>query len=137
MTNGLPATAIPSTEMNVTPMLDVLLVLLIIFMAASIRVYHTMDAQLPQACAGACAGGSSIVLEVLPGPTYRLNRESVAPSALAAKLRSVYDGRPEKIIQIAGYPGVRYEQIVNAMDVARSSGVTVLAVAPRASYLRR
>ena len=135
MSNEKPA--VPASEMNVTPMLDVLLVLLIIFMAASIRVHLTMDGELPLACAGVCDGTSSIVLEVLPGPAYRINKAAVAPDALREKFLSIYAGRPEKIIQVAGYPGATYQDVVNAMDVAKSAGVRVVGIAPRDTYLPR
>ena len=127
----------PASEMNVTPMLDVLLVLLIIFMAASIRVHLTMDGELPIACAGVCEGTNSIVLEVLPGPSYRINKAPVAPEALREKLVSIYAGRPEKIIQVAGHPGATYQDVINAMDVAKGAGVRVVGIAPRDAYLPR
>jgi biopolymer transport protein ExbD len=124
------ASAIPTSELNVTPMLDVLLVLLITFMAMALPVHHTIDAQLPQECAGACAGGSEIVLEVLPGPTYRVNRSPVPANDLATRLSAIYRDRPEKIIYVAGDRHVSYQEVITAMDVARSAGVRVLSVAP-------
>jgi len=73
-------------------MLDVLLVLLIIFMAVTVQVHRTIDAQLPEECSGACEStGRPIVLEVLPGPTYRINRAPVSPSDLAARLRVIFE----------------------------------------------
>src|SRR5512146_1906901 len=102
----------PNFEPNVTPMLDVLLVLLIVFMSITIQIHRSLDAQLPEACAGACSGGEQIVLEVRPGPSYRINSTAVAPSDLAARLRMIYGPRPKKEIQIAGYPGVRYDDVV-------------------------
>jgi biopolymer transport protein TolR len=125
------------SELNVTPMLDVLLVLLIIFMAASIRVHLTMDGELPIACAAACGRTNSIVLEVLPGPAYRVNKAPVAREALREKLLSIYAARPEKIIQLAGYPGTTYQDVVSAMDIARSAGVRVIGIAPKDTYLPR
>lgn len=127
----------PASEPNVTPMLDVLLVLLIVFMAISVRLHRTIDAQLPQTCAAACAGSAAIVLEVLPGPEYRINRAPVARAALQRTLTGIFAGRPEKILQFAGHPGVNYQEIVTALDVARSAGVTVIGVAPKESYLGR
>ena len=127
--------AVTVSEMNVTPMLDVLLVLLIIFMAASIRVHLTMDGELPIACQGVCEQSSRIVLEVLPGPSYRINKEPVATDALRERLVSIYAARPEKIIQLAGYPGATYQDVVTAMDVAKSAGVRVVGIAPRDAYL--
>lgn len=125
------------SEMNVTPMLDVLLVLLIIFMAASIRVHLTIDGDLPVACAGVCAGTSSIVLEVLPGPSYRINKAPVSSADLRDRLASIYASRREKIIQVAGYPGVTYQDVVSAMDIAKSAGVRVVGIAPKDAYLPR
>ena len=127
----------PASEMNVTPMLDVLLVLLIIFMAASMRIRPAADVQLPEECAGACPGNSTpIVLEVLPGPTYRINLAPVAPAELGTRLRSIYAQRPEKVLYVGGHPRVRYEEVIRAMDVAKGAGVVALGLAP-ASMLRR
>ncbi len=123
--------AVPNAEPNVTPMIDVLLVVIIVFMVAMVRVYHTMDAQLPQACSGVCADSPPIVLEVLPGPDYRINREPVAARDLRERLRSIYAVRPEKIIQVAGDPAVRYSDIVAAMDVAKAAGVREIGIVPK------
>ena len=116
-------------------MIDVLLVLLIVFMTAVMQVHRTMDVQLSQPCAGACVGAEQIVLEVQPGPTYRINQRVVAREELARRLMDIYGSRREKIIQLAGYPGVRYDDVVAAMDVAKSAGVRVIGIAPRSSYL--
>ena len=123
-----------SAEPNITPMIDVLLVLLIIFLMA-IPQMRTIDATLPQPCLDCGAGSATIVLEVLPGPTYRLNQTTVATSELLRHLATVYRDRPEKIIQVAGYPGVRYSDVVSAMDIAKSAGVRVIGIAPKSSYL--
>jgi biopolymer transport protein ExbD len=130
---GLVAVA----EMNVTPMLDVMLVLLVMFILLSIRYHTTVDGVLPVACAGVCAGSTPIVLEVLAGPTYRINKTAIQPDQLREELVGIYQGRPEKIIQIAGYPGASYQDIITAMDIARGAGVTVVGIAPRESYLQR
>jgi len=85
-----------NSELNVTPMLDVLLVLLVIFMAASVAMHHTIDVSLPQPCADLCDGPNPITLEVLPGPAYRLNGTPIAAAALAPTLRQVYVNRPAR-----------------------------------------
>jgi biopolymer transport protein TolR len=127
----------PTCEPNVTPMLDVLLVLLIVFLSVVIQVHRSIDVNLPQTCSGACAGGVQIVLEIRPGPTYRINSVDVPRRRLADYIRMIYDPRPDKTLQIAGYPGVRYDDVVAAMDVAKSAGVLVVGIAPKESYLRR
>ena len=130
-------TNVGSAEPNVTPMIDVLLVLLIVFMVASIQMHHTMDAQLPErGCdAALCEDSHQIVLEVLPGPTYRINAAPVGTGELLDRLSSIYRNRPEKIMEVAGHPGARYEDVVGAMDIARSAGIRVISIAPRESYL--
>jgi biopolymer transport protein TolR len=127
----------PNFEPNVTPMLDVLLVLLIVFMSISIQIHRSVDVQLPDACTGTCSGGDQIVLEVRAGPEYRINTAAVAPSELASRLLAIYAPRPKKEIQIAGYPGARYDDVMHAMDVAKSAGVTVVGLAPKDVYLKR
>jgi biopolymer transport protein TolR len=127
-----PTPARPHGEMNVTPMLDVLLVLLVIFMVLAMRSRHTIDAQLPVPCAAPCDGGDApLVLEVRPGPTYRLNREPVPAARLAERLAAVFGGRPDAVLHVAGGEGVTYQQVIAAMDVARGAGVRVIGLAPR------
>jgi biopolymer transport protein ExbD len=126
-----------SAEPNVTPMIDVLLVMLIVFMMVVIQVHRTMDVQLPQPCDGVCDASQPIVLEVLPGPRYRINRRDVFPGELGIELSRIYRVRPEKVIQVAGRPNTRYEEVIAAMDIAKSAGVRVIGVAPRDSYLPR
>ena len=119
-------------ELNVTPMLDVLLVLLVIFMAAAVGMHSTMDAQLPEPCTVMCPPGigEPIVLEVLPGSRFLLNKYEVKANELAARLRAVYSARPTKILTVSGKPGVPYERVIESMDVAKNAGVTVLAIQP-------
>jgi biopolymer transport protein TolR len=124
----------PNFEPNVTPMLDVLLVLLIVFMSVVIQVHRSIDVNLPQTCSGACQGAVQIVLEIRPGPTYRINSTDVPRHRLAEYLRMIYGPRPDKTLQVAGYPGVRYNDVVAAMDVAKSAGVLVVGIEPKDSY---
>ena len=126
------ATRMPNAEPNVTPMIDVLLVLLIVFMTIVVQVHHTMDVQLPTPCSGVCGGDTPIILEVAAGPTYSINSSEVTRSELASRLRAIYAGRPDKVIQIAGHSGVRYDEVMNAMDVAKGAGVKVIGIAPKA-----
>jgi len=122
-------------DINVTPFLDVLLVLIITFMAA-MTARKAMDAQLPVQCAtGTCAGqGDAIVLEVLANGGYRLNSAPVPATSLRARLRDVYSDRPDKVLQVAGHRGARYQDVLSAMDIAKTAGVTVISLPPSDSY---
>jgi len=127
---------VTAAEPNVTPMIDVLLVLLIVFMTAVMHVDKTMDVQLAEPWPCTCTSPGPIVLEILPGPAYRINQRVVPDAQLLAELTDIYSVRPEKIIEIAGHPGVRYDDVVAAMDVAKSAGVRAIGIAPKTSHLR-
>jgi len=121
-------------EINVTPMIDVLLVLLIIFMMVIPMSRKAIDLQLPDPTPDNTPQGpppSQIVLEVLPGNTFKINSQPIAKADLAKRLKEIYDPRPDKIIFIKGDPAVKYSDVINAMDVARGSGVKVIAATPK------
>jgi biopolymer transport protein TolR len=123
-----------SNEINVTPMIDVLLVLLIIFMMIIPMSRKAIDTQLPDPnpqVATANSSSDQIVIEVKPNWQFAINSDPVDSAGLYQKLRSIYDPRPEKIIFVKGDSTVTYANVVFAMDQARGAGVKVIGITPK------
>ena len=120
-------------EPNVVPMIDILLVLLIIFMLVVPMSRKALDLQLPDPTQTTESSNPppQIVLEVLPGDRFLVNKEPLNRQTLGPRLKQIYDPRPEKIIFVKGDPKVKYSEVIFAMDVARGSGVKVIGVSPK------
>ena len=123
-----------TNEPNVTPMIDVLLVLLIIFMMVIPMSRRAIDLQLPDpnpAPTSSVPNPDQIVLEVMKGEQFAINKAAVSKDALLNELKRIYEGRPDKIIFIKGDPTVKYQEVIWAMDQARGAGVLVIGAAPK------
>jgi biopolymer transport protein ExbD len=123
-----------SNEINVTPMIDVLLVLLIIFMIVVPNSRKAIDVQLPDpnpAPAPPGAVSQQIVLEVMPGGVFLVNKENVPKETLAKRLKEIFDPRPDKLIFIKGDPKVVFQDVIFAMDVSRGAGIKVIGITPK------
>jgi len=123
-----------TNDINVTPMIDVLLVLLIIFMLVVPMSRKAIDLQLPDptpSVAPANATSNQIVLEVGPNNYFAINKEVVQRERLPARLKEIFDPRPDKIIFVKGDSAVKYQDVIWAMDVSRGAGVKVIGVPPK------
>ena len=122
-----------TNDINVTPMIDVLLVLLIIFMLVVPMSRKAIDLQLPDPSDQVQSANPppQIVLEVLPGDKFLLNKEPLTKTTLYKRLKEIYDPRPEKIIFVKGDPKSKYSEVIYAMDIARGAGVKVIGVSPK------
>ena len=122
-----------TNEINVTPMIDVLLVLLIIFMVLVPISRKAIDLQLPDPNPPQSVAQPStdqIVLEVCTD-SYAINKQAVTKADLPRRLKEIYDPRPDKIIFIKGCDAVKYQEVIYTMDMARAAGVKVIGVPPR------
>jgi biopolymer transport protein ExbD len=123
-----------NNEPNVVPMIDVLLVLLIIFMAAIPSMRRSIDLQLPDPTPSTATATQSnqIVLEVFPNAQYSINTEKISGEKnLERRLADIYRDRPEKIIFVKGDLKLKYGEVIRAMDISRGAGVKVIGVPPK------
>lgn len=122
----------PQWQINMTPMIDVLLVLLIIFMVIQPTLQKGLEVQVPPVEERASSADSpdQIVLEVRRGPAYLVNNIPVT-GPLEAHIRQLYANRPRKVLFIKGSSDVVYGDVVRAVDAARGAGMEVVGLVPK------
>ena len=124
------------SDINVTPMIDVLLVLLIIFMITQPLSRTVMDIQVPpeQTQTTTQAKSNQIVLEMPDDGSYSINAQPVPKTQLDTQIHAIFDNRPAKLLFIKPGLNRKYQEVIQAMDVARGAGVQIIGFTPKEAY---
>ena len=115
-------------EINIIPLVDVVLVLLLIFMLTAPMMYRGIDVNLPRAAAKPTAVEERMVLTVTKEQGLYLNDRRITPAGLDDALRDAFRSRTDKTLYLKADAGLSYGAVIEAMDRVRRAGIERLGM---------
>ena len=121
----------PNTNMNITALVDVLLVTLIIFMLVSPTLEHGIDVQLPVAKPYKMVATKPVLVSLAKAGSLFFNTERVTDQQLQARLLAAAKANPDTPVVLRGDTGIPYGELIRVLDQVRGSGLTNIGLATR------
>ena len=123
----------PKSDINMTPMIDVLLVLIIIFMVITPLTPKGLEALIPQPPKDQQkteADDRTVVVTINKDHSMLLNTDPIAENALQKRLEDVFRTRAERIMFVKGDPDIEYRWVAEVIDIAHGAGVDKVGLMP-------
>jgi len=120
-----------NADINVTPMIDVLLVLLVVFML-SMQLRPVLDVNVPPPAQQTShkRGSPQVVLELKEDGSYAINGASIPYTGLTARLRELTEGGQRMLLFVKAAPKRRYREVIEAVDLAKGAGWQIVGYMP-------
>ena len=115
-------------EINIIPLVDVVLVLLLIFMLTAPMMYRGIDVNLPKAASKPTAVEERLILTVTKDRTLYLNDKPIALATLEPQLREAFKNRTDKTLYLKADAGLAYGAVIETMDRVRRAGIERLGM---------
>lgn len=115
-------------EINIIPLVDVVLVLLLIFMLTAPMMYRGIDVTLPKAASRPTAVEERMILTVTRDRTLYLNEKPVSLATLETQLRDAFKGRTDRTLYLKADASLAYGAVIETMDRVRRAGIERLGM---------
>ena len=122
------------SDINMTPMIDVLLVLIIIFMVITPLTPKGLEALVPQAPKPneqpSASDVRAVVITVNEDHTLMINQDTSAWDVLGSRLEDIFKTRAERVVFVKGHPNLEFGWVAKAIDIAHGAGIDKVGLMP-------
>lgn len=126
--SGSPGSRRFMSEINVVPLVDVVLVLLIIFMITAPLLYRGIDIDLPESAANTIKPDERVVVSVTKEHKIYVDKEEISVEQLEPAMRRLHDRNPNVTIYLRADQGIPYGMVVRVMDAVKQVGIDKLGM---------